>query len=306
MRNLDISALRSFVMVADLGGVTRAANTLNRTQSAVSMQLKRLEEVFDRPLLEKSGRTVRPTPEGELLVSYARRLLALNDETWRRMTNAEFDGQVTLGVPHDIVNPVIPRVLKRLRRAFPRVRVNLDSSFTAQLKERFNAGTIDIILTTEVGVDAGGETLVEKPLVWVGAEGGSVWNDDPVPLAFERVCAFRVAATEALDAQGRAWKLAIDTQSESAVYATIAADFAIFTQLSGMTYPGLAAVPDNSGLPELPTMKINLYISATLNEMIASVIAQYLRQEYAKADAEMQSGSRTDDTEKFQSVRDVA
>ncbi len=306
MRNLDITALRSFVAVADLGGVTRAANSLNRTQSAVSMQLKRLEEAFERPLLEKSGRSVKLTPEGEVLVSYARRILALNDETWRRMTDAEFDGEVTLGVPHDIVNPVIPRVLKRLRRAFPRVRVNLDSSFTAQLKERFSAGTIDIILTTEVGIDAGGETLVEKPLVWVGAEGGSVWNDEPVPLAFERVCAFRTAATEALDAQGRAWKLAIDTQSESAVYATIAADFAIFTQLSGMTYPGLAVVPDNSGLPELPTMKINVYISATLNEMIASVIAQYLRQEYAKADADTQSGGRDDDAETFRSVRDVA
>ncbi len=285
MRNLDVTALRSFVMVAEMGGVTRAANSLNRTQSAVSMQLKRLEETFDRPLLEKAGRSVKLTPEGEVLVSYARKILALNDETWRRMTEVEYDGEVSLGVPHDIVNPVIPRVLKRLRRAFPRVRINLDASNTATLKQRLADGDIDMILTTEQGIDPGGETLAEKQMVWVGVDGGCVWKDDPVPLAFERICAFRIPAIAALDEAGRDWKMAIDTQSEGAVYATIAADFAIFAQLPDISYPGLAVVPDNSGLPDLPVYKINLYKSANFNEMVEQVISQYLREEYAKSES---------------------
>jgi DNA-binding transcriptional LysR family regulator len=108
-RNLDITALRSFVAVADCGGVTRAAGYLNLTQSAVSMQLKRLEESLDSHLLDRSARTIALTASGEQLLSYARRMLELNDEVYGRLTAQEYEGEIVLGVPHDIVYPSIPR-----------------------------------------------------------------------------------------------------------------------------------------------------------------------------------------------------
>src|SRR6056297_186316 len=99
-RNLDLTALRSFVAVADTGGVTRAAGLLNLTQSAVSMQLKRLEESLNTSLLDRSGRTIGLTTQGEQLLSYARRMLQLNDEIYGRLTATEFEGELKLGVPH--------------------------------------------------------------------------------------------------------------------------------------------------------------------------------------------------------------
>ncbi|MEM8633227.1 MAG: LysR family transcriptional regulator, partial [Pseudomonadota bacterium] len=108
MRTLDLTALRALVAVADSGGVTRAANLLNLTQSAVSMQMKRLEQAVGLPLLEKSGRRVVLTSAGDQLLGYARRMLALNDEAITRLTAPAYEGTLTLGVPHDIVFPHIP------------------------------------------------------------------------------------------------------------------------------------------------------------------------------------------------------
>ena len=121
LRNLDLTALRSFTAVADAGGVTKAAAQLNLTQSAVSMQLKRLEESLGLPLLDRSARTIALTAQGEQLLGYARRLLALNDEAWGRLTHPAFEGAIDVGAPHDIIYPQVPRVLQRFVAEYPRV-----------------------------------------------------------------------------------------------------------------------------------------------------------------------------------------
>ena len=117
MRNLDVTTLRSFVAVADSGGVTRAAGLLHLTQSAVSMQLKRLEEMLGLDLLDRSGRGIALTASGEQLLTYARRMVSLNDEVITRLTDQAFEGEITLGVPHDIVYPFIPRILQQFNTA---------------------------------------------------------------------------------------------------------------------------------------------------------------------------------------------
>jgi DNA-binding transcriptional LysR family regulator len=146
---LDLTALRSFVAVAEAGGVTRAAGFLNLTQSAVSMQLKRLEDALDLRLLDRSGRGVALTAAGEQLLGYARRILALNDEALALMTHQDYEGEIVLGVPHDIVYPAIPQVLSRFNAAYPRMKVQLVSSFTRRLKDMFARGDCDLIVTTE-------------------------------------------------------------------------------------------------------------------------------------------------------------
>ena len=122
-RNIDMTALRSFAAVAEVGGVTKASGFLNLTQSAVSMQLKRLEESLDTKLLDRSGRGVTLTGAGEQLLGYARRMLALNDELFGRLTDQAYEGEIILGVPHDIVYPAIPQALHRFAAEYPRVKV---------------------------------------------------------------------------------------------------------------------------------------------------------------------------------------
>ena len=139
-RNLDLAALRALAAIADFGGVTRAAHVLNLTQSAVSMQLKRLESLLGQELLERTGRSVALTAAGEQLLSYARKMVDMNDEIFARLTEQTYEGELVFGVPHDIVYPVIPQVLQRYHAAYPRVKVQVVSSYTSTLKAQFSRG----------------------------------------------------------------------------------------------------------------------------------------------------------------------
>ncbi len=280
MRNLDITTLRSFIAVADHGGVTRAAGFLHLTQSAVSMQLKRLEELLGLELLDRSGRTIALTASGEQLLAYARRMIALNDEVIGRLTDQAFEGEVVLGVPHDVVHPFIPRVLKRFNASFPRVSVNLVTSNTRQLKEEFARGAFDLILTTESGAGEGAETLHQMPLRWVGALNGSAWRQKPLRLGFCRNCIFRPVATTALDDVGIEWDMSIDSDSDRTVEATVSADLAVGVLLEG-TQPGHQELIDHAGvLPDLPVQFINLYGAERVREEYVAELANLLRQNF--------------------------
>lgn len=262
MRNLDVTTLRSFVAVADSGGVTRAAGFLHLTQSAVSMQLKRLEEMLGLALLDRTGRTIALTAAGEQLLTYARRMVALNDEVISRLTDQEFEGEIRLGVPHDIVYPAIPQVLKQFSALYPRVNVALEASYTRTLKEQFDKGECDLIMTTEKGLDQGGETLVSRNLNWVGAPGGVAWRQRPLRLAFCRWCTFRPGIVAALDAAGIPWHMSVDTESDRAVEAAVSADLAVHAMIDGNQPPYLEQIDHGGALPELPVQNINLYGSA--------------------------------------------
>lgn len=279
-RNLDITTLRSFVAVADYGGVTRAAGFLHLTQSAVSMQLKRLEELLGLDLLDRSGRTIALTPSGEQLLGYARRMVALNDEVIGRLTDQAFEGEVVLGVPHDVVYPVIPQVLKRFNTLFPRVNVNLVTSNTRDLKAGFAKGTFDLILTTETGAGEGGETIHEMPLRWVGAPDGSAWRQRPLRLGFCRACIFRAVSTAALDESGIEWDMAVDSESDRTVEATISADLAVGVLLEGTIPEHQEAVDHGGALPELPIQHINLYGADAVRVGYVEDLARIIRQGY--------------------------
>lgn len=280
MRNLDITTLRSFVAVADSGGVTRAAGFLHLTQSAVSMQLKRLEELLGLELLDRSGRTIALTAAGDQLLAYARRMVALNDEVIGKLTDQAFEGEVTLGVPHDIVYPAIPRVLQRFNAAFPRVKVHLVSSFTMGLKEQFGRGECDLILTTETAMGEECETIAELPLRWVGAPDGSAWRQRPLRLAFGRQCIFRPKVIAALDAACIPWEMAVETESDRTIEATVSADLAVHAVLEGTEPPHLTRIDHGGALPDLPVQKINLYGGTPAKSEILSELADLIRQSF--------------------------
>lgn len=283
-RNLDLAALRSFVAVAETGGVTRAAQRLHLTQSGVSMQLKRLEESLDAQLLIREGRGVALTKIGEELLPQARQILALNDAIWRRMAEPSLEGELTLGIPHDVVYPLAPLVLRRFAQDFPGVRVTLTSPPTADLLKAFDAGEIDVILTTERTPRATGLTLARRPLVWVGAVGGEAWRKRPAPLATDPRCAFRKPSFEALDEAGIPWEWVISASSQDAISASIAADLAICALLQGTAPKELEEIDHGGDLPELPWISINLYVNSDPQNGLTDRLAQYVRDCFDEAD----------------------
>lgn len=258
-RNLDLTALRSFVTVAETGGVTRAAGLLHLTQSAVSMQLKRLEDGMGLRLLDRSGRGVSLTPAGEQLLGYARRMMQLNDEAWARLMARDEEGTITLGVPYDILYPTVPGVLRRFARDFPRVKVNLVSSYTRMLKEGFERGEIDVILTTEDGPRPDSEVLAVEPLIWVGAPGGQAWQARPLRLAFSRNCIFRQPVQRRLDAASIPWEMALDSPNDGPIDATVSADLAVHVIIEGTQRHRFEAIDHRGALPDLWSVHINLY-----------------------------------------------
>ena len=279
-RNLDLTALRSFIAVADAGGVTRASGFLNLTQSAVSMQIKRLEEMLGVEVLDRSGRKVALTAAGEQLLGYARRMLALNDEVMGQLTRDPHEGEVVLGVPHDIVYPVIPQVLQHFARTFPRMKVSLISSFTRVLKAQFGRGECDIILTTEDSVDPGGLTLAELPLVWVGAPGGVAWKSRPLKLAYEHNCIFRQGVQVALDNAGIAWQMAVESDSTRTIEASVSADLAVHTVLAGSEPPYVERISHGGALPDLKRMKVNLYVADPAHSPAVLEMAAMIQRAY--------------------------
>ncbi|SLN58476.1 HTH-type transcriptional regulator YofA [Aquimixticola soesokkakensis] len=281
-RNLDLTALRSFVAVADTGGVTKAAGFLNLTQSAVSMQLKRLEEGLGLTLLDRSARTVSLTANGEQLLSYARRMLELNDEVYARLTAQEYEGVIRLGVPHDVVYPAIPQVLQQFSANFPRMKVQLESSYTVALKECFARGECDVILTTEDDCGHGGETLAELPLVWIGAQNGAAWRQRPLRLAFEHRCIFRKGVLSALDEAGIPWEMAVESDMTRTIEASVSADLAVHVLFEGSQPPFCEAISHNGALPALQHKKINLYASAVPANAAVSNLKDLIRNAFSR------------------------
>jgi DNA-binding transcriptional LysR family regulator len=240
------------------------------------MQLKRLEDMLDLQLLDRSGRGVSLTPAGAQLLGYAQKIVDMNDEIYTKLTHQSWEGEIVLGVPTDIVYPVMPQVLQRMGRTHPRVKVQLVSSFTKMLKAQFARGEVDVILTTERGLEEGGETLTEVPLRWVGAPGGQAWRARPLRIAFCKSCSFREQALARLDAQNLPWELAADADSDRTIEAMVSADLAVTAVLEGHITPYLEHI-DPGVLPELGTEKVNLYAGRGKGE-ITQVLCDYIRQ----------------------------
>lgn len=277
--NLDISALRSFVAISDCGGVTAAAEQMHLTQSAVSMQVKRLEQQMDNKLLQRKGRGVTLTPVGEQLLSYARRIVALNDETWSRLTREEFEGQLSLGIPVDVMKPEVPEILKRCKTLFPRLHINLISSLTRDLKHRLAAAEVDIILATDYERGEGAETLVTETNDWYGAIGGSAYLTRPLPLSMCKNCAMRGAVIRALDEADVPWINIGDTDSEDAVDTMLAADLAVTAKIRATTSQCEKLPADV--LPELAEVQINMYVNRQNQPHLVDPVAEVIREVFA-------------------------
>ncbi len=267
--HFDLDALRSFAVGVELGSFAKAAGRLNRSTSAVSAQLKKLEEQAGGAILYRAGRGMALTAAGEHLLGYARRLLELNDEAAAALRGIELEGWVRLGLQEDFGESLLPDVLGRFARAHPRVRIEVRIARNVELLERVGAGSLDLALAWEAGGNTlPSEAVAQVPMRWIGAardERLQAWDrSEPLPLlALEAPCLMRTAALAALDRAGIPWRLAFVSPSMAGIWAAVAAGLGIAVRTDiGLPAPLRALDPMVVGLPELPVLGLRLYRAA--------------------------------------------
>jgi DNA-binding transcriptional LysR family regulator len=207
-------------------------------------------------------------------------MLVLNDEVLTRLTSQDYEGQLVLGVPSDIVYPAIPQVLHRFNAAFPRMKVQLVSSFTSRLRRMLERGEVHLALATEPQLESGGETLLERPLIWVGAVDGQQWRSRPLRLAFEEMCIFRRAVQRALDLSGTPWEMAVESDNTRSIEASISADLAVSACIEGTEPRYVAQIRHGGALPDLPQVKINMYGGDMAKSEPELALADFVRQAF--------------------------
>lgn len=278
----DLDVLRSFVAGVELGSFGRAADRLGRSTSAVSAQLKKLEEQAGVPLLRKAGRGLALTDAGETMLAYARRLLDLNDQASVAVRGTRLQGRVRLGLQEDFGEILLPRVLGQFARAHPQVRIEARVARNAELLERVAAGELDLALVWDH--DAArphGQRLAELPLCWIGpaATGPARDADGAWPLvAFEAPCLFRSRATDALDRAGIAWTSAFISPSLAGLWAAVSAGLGLMVRTPLGLPAGLRVMaPGEQGLPSLPPLSLSLYHAQGRPGPVAAALADIVR-----------------------------
>jgi len=278
MRNLDLALIRTFVAVADHASMTAAANVLNLTQSAVSQQVKRLEEVLGAALFTRGRRGLAVTDAGERLLGKARRLLGLNDEIWSEMTAKVTRGSVRLGVPYDLIGTSLAPVLKAYTEACPQVEISLVCNSSPRLLEALERGEIDVAVIEEPLGQSRGECLGIERLVWVGARAGNAHLKPVLPISMVAdTCAFRPAVLSALGEQGRQWRTVFENGNIEATTATVRTDLAVTAWLASTVPADLDILGAEEGLPELPPFAINLHLSRSQAEAPVLELARHIR-----------------------------
>lgn len=280
IRNLDIDLLRCFLTIAETGSLTRAGQRLGRTQSAISLQLKRLEEQVGRTLIDRTPRAISLTPEGERLIGPARQILRLNDATLAKMFEPEIVGTVRIGVPEDFATAHLPSVLSAFADAHPLVELEVTCDLTLNLIERFHAGAFDMVLVKrQPSTDRqDGVRVWREPLVWVGRDSQAAADAAKVPLVVSpEPCVYRRRATEALDALGRPWRIAYTSTSLAGSVSAVRAGLGISVLPLHMVPTGLQAIGTEAGLPPLYDTEIALIeapgLSATAHLLAQHIIA---------------------------------
>jgi DNA-binding transcriptional LysR family regulator len=272
---LDPDLLQAFAAVADHRSFTRAAAMLNRTQSAVSMQIKRLEDRIGVELFLRTKAQVDLTPSGEGLLGYAKRILALNEEAIGYLREHRIEGLVRLGVMDDYGSQVLPPLLSSIVGNYPGIHVEMATGLTAHMLPRLGESFDLVIAMHPVGA-GGGEFLRREQAVWASSAHHSVEKAETLQVAlYPQGCLLRKWAMEALDRERRPWRLAFVSQSLAAVE-SIAGQGLALTVVKSSTFPKkLRALTERDGMPVLPAADICLHRAPNLSPA-SSLLADQL------------------------------
>ena len=261
---LDLDVLRTFVAIAETGSFTTAANAVFRTPSAVSMQIKRLEDILGRAVFARDARSVSLTTDGEMLLGYARRMLAINREAVSKFIIPDITGVVRLGSPDDFGERVLPIVLKRFAQSHPSIAVDVVIDQSINLRRRMDDRTLDITLLTnsvKVSLD-GAETLMTEPIVWAGCKGGSAHLREPLPVSlWEEGCPWRANALEALGREGRNYRVAYMSAHTAGQRAAIMSDLAIAPLPKSFLGDEMVELGEKDGMPAMGSYSLAMVVT---------------------------------------------
>jgi DNA-binding transcriptional LysR family regulator len=269
--------LHTFAEIVEHGSFTHAAMRVHRTQSAVSMQIRRLEEQLGCRLFERTGRSVKLTGQGEIFYDHARRILQAYREALTVVNGRSLEGDITLGLPDDFATSFLPRVLSRFNETYPWIRLNLVCEPSRRLISQIADGLIDIALVTEGEGTTSGIVLRREPLVWASSARHDVHHRDPIPLAiFHAGDVFRRSAIEQLEARGRRAKIAVTSLSFAGISAAVDAGIALAVVFHGSLRPGWRILGVREGFPALPDLGVVLLRSSHQQPEIVDRLSDHI------------------------------
>ena len=279
---LDNDVLRTFVAIADTGNFSTAAEAVLRTPSAVSMQIKKLEEQLRTTLFLRDARSVSLTPHGEMLLTYARRLIALSNEAVSRFVMPELSGVVRVGAADDIAERLLPSILKDFAGKFPGIMVDVTVDMSMKLRRRMDEQRLDLALVNYSARNdmAPGEVVYNDRLVWAGAKCGSAHLRDPLPISiWEDGCIWRQVAVDGLEQMKRPYRIAYLSANTMAQRAAVVSDLAIAPFPRSYLTDDMVVLGCKEGLPELMSFDIRL-LSAPQLSVPAKAVAESIREAY--------------------------
>jgi DNA-binding transcriptional LysR family regulator len=274
---IDIDQLRTFIAIAETGSFTKAAEVVNKTQSAVSMQMKRLEERIDRPIFARDGRASKLTEDGSRLLDYARRMVKLNMETIAAFSDAGLSGRVRLGVPDDYADRYLPEIMARFSRAYPGVELSVICLPSVDLLECIDKNELDLAIVTNCESKRASETFRRERLLWVTSNRHPTHMEERLPLALGRAtCGWRRLAIEHLEKVRRPFRVLYTSSNAGAVAAAVLAGLAVSVLAESGLRPGMRVLTANEGFPELPSCRIGLVRNPHERTALADALAEHI------------------------------
>ncbi|MFW6414810.1 MAG: LysR substrate-binding domain-containing protein [Thermodesulfobacteriota bacterium] len=273
----DLKQLQTLIAVADSGGFTAAAEKLHYAQSAVSMQIRRLEEQVGALLIHRSRQGFTLTQEGEKLLGYARKLIRINDAAWTDLTVQPVRGVVRLGIPADY-GFYLSDTLQYFVDQYPYVEMEVRCELSVSLVRKVQAGDLDFALVTRQPRSPGGEMLRREPLLWAGDPRYELHKQSPLPLALypQGICIFRDSALTALSEADLGWRIVYTSQSLAGIRTAVKAGLGITVAIPSMLDQDLRDLGDDSELPSLPEVEIALHRAPGRPKEPARVLARLL------------------------------
>jgi DNA-binding transcriptional LysR family regulator len=283
--SLELDLLRSLVSGTELGSFARAAEKVGRSQSAVSLQMKKLESLLEVDIFEKQGRALSLTPAGIILCDYARRMLDLNEEAVAAVRGAALSGSVRFGMSVDFENTWLPATLARFGRAHANVSMEIRMERNSVLAAQIDHNELDIALLFGHKDKRRSQPVAELDMAWIGRPDLALPANEPLPLLLlDHPCIFRRAALKALDAANIRWRVAVTSPSLGGLWAAAQAGLGITVRTEVSMPRGLVNLGRALQLPDLPTVDLSIHQSgksvspvvATLKSNLLEVLRENL------------------------------
>ncbi|MBP0595838.1 LysR family transcriptional regulator [Paraburkholderia sp. LEh10] len=276
--SLEIDLLRSFAVIAEVRALSRAASRIGRTQSALSQQMKRLEEIVDQPLFQRTGRGVVLTNPGERLLIHAQRILRLHDEAMAELCGKGLSGSIRFGCPDDYAAVFLPSLLRQFSSQHPHALVEVVCGPTPRLLERLAKRAVDLAMISLPEGSRDEDIIRREQLVWIGYPGLEPAHFDPLPLALSDPDTLdHIAACEALQRAGRDYRIAYASSSLSGLTALVRSGqaFAVMTQTA--VPPDLCVLSADADLPPLPAVGVSLKFERERPSLLTAAFAEHIR-----------------------------